>query len=265
MNLISAFKIIFSYFFKQEIRARRVKVFFLLSFIPVLIILLAKIMEIANPDIGASAKSVFAEVLPMVYMKLLIPVLALLFGSIVVSEEVDNKTLVFLSTAPVPKPAVVLGKYVAYLLVSIIIVAVGLLFCFAVLNFNRMGNIAYGKEMIGFIEAAVFALASYMAFFTFLGARLKKSMVFGLIFIFFIENMAQYLPGVTQNLTFAHYIKSLVPFTVSSGSFLSFLMSPAKPATVVEAILALSLFTVVFIALAAYTFNKREYLITDSL
>ena len=110
MGFIAASKEIFTFFFKHGIKSKKAKIFFLLSFIPVLVLLIAKIIELTNPDARISAADIFSKAMLIIYMQLLVPVLALLFGSLVINEEVDNKTLIYLTTRPVPKPAIILGK-----------------------------------------------------------------------------------------------------------------------------------------------------------
>jgi ABC-2 type transport system permease protein len=264
MNLTTAFLEIYKFFFRQELKSKRTRIFFFISLIPVVVLLLAKVVEMGNPDPEVTAAQIFSRVLLIVYIQLLIPVLALVYGGLIVNEEVDQKTLVFLTTSPIPKPSVILGKYAAYATLSAITVNIGLILCFFIINFDRLSNMLYVKEFLSFMGAGVLALFAYMGLFTLMGAIMKKSMVLGLLFIFLWENIVQYLPGVTQKFTVIHYIKSLLPYSGGKASFLHFLMARTQPSSTAGAVIMLLLILVATLAMASYVFQKKEYILSDA-
>lgn len=260
MTSLAAFKEIFSFFLKRGFKARRTRLFFIISLIPVLILLIAKVIEIVNPGAGVSAADIISKILLIIYIQLLLPILALFFGTSIVTEEIENKTLAFLTTSPVPKAAIVLGKYVSYFLVSLVIIDVALLLSFIIININHFNDLIYYREFLTFFYVGILALSSYMAFFLFLGTWLKKSLILGLMFIFGWESIVHYLPGVTQKFTLIHYIKSLLPVTSESVKFLIFKL---EPSTVFESIVVLSGITLVSLVAAAFIFKHKEYILSD--
>jgi ABC-2 type transport system permease protein len=265
MNLFSAFKEIYAFFFKQELKSKRTKIFVALSLIPVVIMLLAKVVEMSNPRGDVTAEAVFSRVLLVVYIQLLIPILALLFGSIIINEEIDHKTLVFLSTSPIPKPSVVLGKFAAYATLVSLMVSVGLALSFFIMNIDSLGKMVHVDDFLRFWGAGLLALVTYMAVFTLLGTLLKKSMILGLFFIFGWENVVQYFPGTTQKFTVIHYIKSMLPYSQEKNAFLRLLLARLEPSSPVEAVTILLILTVVTLAAAAYVFQNKEYIISDAV
>ncbi len=261
MGLFKASREIFLFFFKHGIKSKKAKIFFLLSLIPALILLVAKIIEIANPDARISAQEIFSKVLLIIYIQLLIPVLALLFGSMVINEEVDGKTLIYLTTAPVPKPAIIMGKYVAYILLSAIIVNAGLLLSFVIINVDQLSRIYYLKEFLTFVGVGGLALVAYTAFFALASTLIKRSIIFGLLFIFGWESVVQYFPGTTQKFTIIHYIKSLLPHTAENIKFLVFRLEASGPA---ESLVVLILLTSLSLAAASLIFKNKEYVLADT-
>ena len=267
MGFGAAFKEIFLFFFGQELRSRRTRILAILSFLPVLILVFARINEAADPTVTVTAESIFTRVLLLVYIQLLVPVSALIFGSMTINEELENKTLVLLTTAPVSRSAVVLGKFAAFVLVGIIIINLGLIAGFLVLNIDRLGSVRHVGAFLGFMGGGVLALAAYMALFTLLGTFMKKAgVVFGLMFIFGWENVVQYFPGMTQKLTVIHWVKSLLP-TASDGSggFLRFLVRRLEPSSTAESLVVLVLVIAAALTAAAVIFRKREYVISDAV
>ena len=61
-------------------------------------------------------------------------------------------------------------------------------------------------------------LAVYGAVFAFIGARFKRPLLVGLIFIFGWEQMALAFPGYLKKFTVAYYLQALVPHAMPNDS-----------------------------------------------
>jgi len=257
----NATRIIFASFFKSGFKAKRMRVFILLSLIPVVLMLILRVMETAGSLAADASADFFAKVMLVLYFQLLIPVLALFFGSTIVNEELDNKTLVYLTTVPVSRRAVLLGKYLAALLQAALLVGGGFLLCFLAAAVTRLGQADAWEELAVFLGTALLALFCYSALFTAAGAFMKKSVLIGLFFVFGWESVVQYFPGVTQKFTIIHWIKSLLPVPPGEGGFLIFQLQPS-PA--LESVLMLLGAGFVFLFLAVFIFERKEYILSDS-
>jgi ABC-2 type transport system permease protein len=255
MKKYNAIPIIFASFFRSGLRATRTRVFILLSLIPVLLMFIVRMVD------PSSAPDFFSKVMLSLYFQLLIPVLALFFGTTIVNEELDNKTLVYLTTSPVPRQAVILGKYLAAFLLLLLIVGSGFLLSFLAAAANRIGQAAAWEELGVFLGTSLLALFCYSALFTMLGTFMKKSILLGLFFVFGWESVVQYFPGVTQKFTIIHWIKSLLPVQSDQGGFLIFQLQPS-PA--LESVLVLLIAGLIFLILAVLIFERREYILSDN-
>lgn len=255
MKKYNAIPVIFASFFKSGLKAMRTRVFILLSLIPVLLMFIVRIVD------GAGAPDFFSKVMLLLYFQLLIPVLALFFGTTIVNEELDNKTLVYLTTSPVPRQAVILGKYLAAFLLLLLIVGSGFLLSFLAAALNRLGQAAAWEELGVYLGTSLLAVFCYSALFTMLGTFMKKSILIGLFFVFGWESVVQYFPGVTQKFTIIHYIKSLLPVQADQGGFLIFQLQPSP---LFESIIVLSAAGLLFLTLAVLIFQRREYILSDN-
>jgi len=252
---------VFAVFFRQGRKARRTRFFFLFSFLPVAVSLVIKFNQVFSDSPGREAGYLFTNLIMLFYLQMIILILALFYGSSVCSEEVEGKTLPYLVTRPVPKPAVVLGKYLAYTVVTIGMVTLGLIFSFIVLNVNRLLDPSVYGLLGRYLGVLVLGLIAYGAFFTFLGSFLRRSIFFGLLFSFGWENVVQYFPGSTQRLAIAHYLKSFLPAGPPGRfSFLTFRLEPTRTGV---ALLMLLVITAAFLALACLFFSKKEYNVED--
>ena len=64
-------------------------------------------------------------------------------------------------------------------------------------------------------------LAVYGAVFAFVGARFKRPLLVGLIFVFGWEQAALAFPGYLKQFTVAYYLQALVPHAMPNDSVLS--------------------------------------------
>ena len=55
-------------------------------------------------------------------MQLMVPLAAVIAGSAVISEEVEDRTITYLLTRPIPRPAVLLGRWLATLTVLLALI-----------------------------------------------------------------------------------------------------------------------------------------------
>jgi len=251
---------VFFFFFSLGKRARKTKVFYLLSFLPVIMALIIKFAQIFY-DHHFQGLYIFSNMIMVFYLQFLILILALFFGTSVCSEEMEGKTLTYLTSRPVSKPAILLGKYSAYTFLVVLMTLVGVVFSFLILNVESLLSLSIYKTLLRDAAVLTLGLICYTAFFTFIGTFLKRSIMFGLIFSFGWENVIQYFPGSTQRFAIVHYLKSLLP-QLSGGRF-SFLLFRLEPTSPGIAIIMLFLITGIFLGLACLFFSLKEYIFED--
>ncbi|MGB8952106.1 MAG: ABC transporter permease [Candidatus Aminicenantales bacterium] len=262
MNFRS-FKIVFSFFLFAGWKTRRTKIFFLISLLPVILALAIKINQLFSRRILIEGISVFSNIIMLFYLQFLILILALFYGTSVCSEEVEGKTLTYLATRPVSKSSLILGKYAAYTLFLILMVACGTTCSFLILNIERILDGSLWVILWRDVAVLSLGLMGYTAFFTFIGTFLKKSVLFGLFYCFGWENVIQYFPGSTQRFAIAHYLKSLLPVIETSTGRFSFLLFRLEPSPPGLAVATLCVITGVFLGLACLVFSQKEYIFED--
>jgi ABC-type transport system involved in multi-copper enzyme maturation permease subunit len=252
---------VFSFFLFFGKKARRTRVFFLIGFLPVVMAMVFKFDQVFSHKTYIDELYIFSNIIMTFYLQFLILILALFYGTSVCSEEIEGKTLTYLVTRPVSKSAVILGKYFAYILLVILMVVVGMIFSFLILNTSHLLDFSAYRLLLRYLGVLSLGLVSYTAFFTLFGTFLKRSILFGLLFGFGWENVIQYFPGSTQRFAIVHYLKSLLPG--STGGRFSFLMFRLEPTSPGIAIVMLFLMTAVFLGIACLVFTLKEYIFED--
>jgi ABC-2 type transport system permease protein len=263
MNLKRSTRQVFAFFSFLGRKTGKMRVFAIIGLIPVALAVVGRIvLHGRSGDMAA----VFTEILMVFFLQFYIVILSLFYGTSVTAEEVEGRTLSYLVTRPIPKTAVIVGKYAAYALIMSVIVSVSLGLSFFVLNSSRLDRPAIYTTFLSYLGVLILGILAYTAFFTFLGALLKKAIILGLIFGFGWENVIQYFPGSTQRFSLVHYLKSLLPYrptTVGGGRGVALLLFRLEPTPPALAVTMLVLIAAVFLVLACLRFRTKEYLYED--
>ncbi len=249
----------FSFFVFLTRRSRRTRVLSLLSFLPVLMSIIFKLDQAAK-GVSSQGMATFNSIILLFELQFLILLLALFYGASIASEDTEGRTLTYITTRPISKSAVVVGKYLAYTLVTILMAGSGTVLSFLILNAERLLDFSLYMELLRALAVLGLGLVTYGAFFTFFGAVFRRAIFFGLIFGFGWENVIQYFPGSTQRFAIAHYLKSLLPFSESRFSLLTWRLEPTPP---LLSVLTLLLIAAVFLGLACVVFSGKQDLPSD--
>ena len=91
-------------------------------------------------------------------------------------------------------------------------------------------------DLVKDLALLALGLAVYGALFAFVGAKFKRPLLVGLVFIFGWEQAALAFPGYLKKFTIAYYLQGLVPHAMPSDSVLSLIQgifreSPAPAAS----------------------------------
>jgi ABC-2 type transport system permease protein len=233
--------------------------------LPVLVsIILRTLVALDVPAIRppATGPVVFGMMFWGFFVRFAVPVLAVFYGTALIADEVDDKTITYLLTRPVPRASVLIGKYLAYMVCTIAVVlpAVVLMWLLVVPIHGSLA--ASFPDLAADLGILVVGLAAYGALFALVGATLRRPLVFGLLFVFGWESLTMALPGHLRQLTVAHYLQGLVPHAMPAESPLAILQTVFRdPPGLVESLAGLAAITAIGLALAARAVGRREYVL----
>lgn len=245
---------IFTSSLKEFTRARRLWPWLALC---VLAALLAFVWQKLSPD--ASPADRYASVSSMIVFRM-IALVSAIFATAIVSQEVEQKTIVYLLTRPVPRWKLVVFRFLAGALVVSVIGAIGAL-CVSLGAFNTgfLSNSLLVKDIL----AMVFAAFAYGALFLFVSLLFNRAMIICLIYAFGIETALPNLPGDISRLSIYSYLQAIAehPSTSSPSQGLNLAAGDLglNTLTASVAIPSLVILTAVCLGLSAYWFTKFEY------
>jgi ABC-type transport system involved in multi-copper enzyme maturation permease subunit len=173
----------------------------------------------------AAGASIFGLMIWLLYIRFIVPVLGVFYGTALIADEVEDKTITYLFTRPIPRSAVLLGKYVAYLMCTVLIVlpSVMLVF-FLVVPTGGSGIAEVFPSLVADLGMLAIGLAAYGAVFALVGTRIKRPLVVGLVFAFGWEPAVLLFPGYLKRLTVAYYLQALVTHEMPQDSAVSMLL-----------------------------------------
>lgn len=201
-------------------------------------------------------------VIVWVFVRFSVPVLGVFYGTSLIADEVEDKTITYLFTRPIPRAAVLVGKYLAYLVCTVFVVLPALVLVW-LLVVPMGGSLGSGfPDLLRDLVILAIGLAVYGALFAYVGAAFKRPLLFGLVFVLGWEPLVVALPGYLRRISVAYYLQGLVPHAMPSNSPLSLIQDLFREVPPLHtSLFALAVFTFGFLWLAARMVAKREYVL----
>lgn len=231
---------------------------------PVLIAAVIRLLTALGVPVESqmTGPGMFGLMIWVFYLRFTVPVLGVFYGTSLIADEVDDKTITYLFTRPIQRGAVLVGKYLAYLVCTALVVlpSVMLVYLLIVPIRGDLGEAFLpAVKDLGLLAAG---LAVYGALFAFIGAQFKRPLLVGLVFMFGWEPAALAFPGYLRRFTVAYYVQALVPHAMPQDSTLSLLQSVFRDTPgILPSLVWLAVIWLAALALATRAAGRREYVL----
>ena len=237
-----------------------------LALLPVLIPLALALLS--DNRSGHDGLKVFSQMVRYMYIDVIVPVLSLFFACMVIGEDVESETISYLMTRPIPRSALVLGKYGAFLIISVSIIVSSTALTFAAST--ALSGLSFSGNhltlLLEYIGVELLALIGYGAFCMLLGAMLKRPVVVGIAIIFGWQRVATIVPGLIDFFTIKKYVYLLlnkvggsqIAITVKNTALADFQKKEVL-ITATKSGMTLLLIAFVFLAVTTFVVRRREY------
>jgi ABC-2 type transport system permease protein len=218
-------------------------------------------LRINGAQVGGA--SIFGLMIWLLYIRFIIPILGVFFGTALIADEVDDKTITYLFTRPIPRSAVLLGKYLAYLTATVLLVLPSVvLVYFLIVPIGDSTIAAAFPSLVKDLGMLAIGLAAYGAVFALVGTRLKRPLIVGLVFAFGWEPGVLLFPGYLKRFTVAYYLQGLVTHEMPQDSAVSMIMQVFHEVpSVLASLVALAAIVAGFLWLAGRAVEQREYVL----
>jgi ABC-2 type transport system permease protein len=207
--------------------------------------------------------AIFGMMIWLLFIRFIVPVLGVFYGTALIADEVEDKTITYLFTRPIPRRAVLLGKYFAYLACTVLLVLPSVMLVFFLIVPTGGGSIgAAFPSLAADLGMLVVGLAAYGAVFALVGTCLKRPLVVGLVFAFGWEPAVLLFPGYLKRLSVAYYLQALVTHEMPQDSAVSMLLQIFHEVpSVTVSLMALGGIVAVALWQAGRAVEQREYIL----
>src|SRR6202022_1025326 len=163
----------------------------------------------------------------------------------------------------ITRSAVLLGKYLAYPVGTVLLVLPSVMLVFFLIVPTGGSSIAEAfPSLVADLGMLAVGLAAYGAVFALVGTRLSRPLVIGLVFAFGWEPAVLLFPGYLKRFTVAYYLQALVTHEMPQDSAVSMLMQVFRDVpTVVTSICSLAVIVLVTLWAAGKAVETREYVL----
>lgn len=185
---------------------------FVLAALTLVVAVLGFVVRKFAPDQGVPEAWGWLYVLMLTFLFLqtigiLVP---LLHASGLIRDELEEGTLVYLFTRPLPKPLIFLSKFAAASALSGAIVGGGMLaFHVAFMLAGPTPAVGLSTHLLPFVAAGLLGVLGYGAIFAFAGLLTRRGLILGIVYGFISELILANIPAVVRELTLMHYLRSI--------------------------------------------------------
>lgn len=258
LPLLRGAREVFALTFDGLVLGRRTVLMAVLLGLPALFAVVFRLGLAARLPARISSFDLYGVIVAIYDVRNVLPLCALFFASALIAEEVEGRTLTYLLTRPVQRASILLGKFAAYVVTSLVFAWPVTVITFLLLSTARgaQGLGAEAPVLLQDLGVMALALIAYGALFALLGVLLKRPVIGGLLFLYLWELLV-YLPGYLPRLTLTAYLRSLLSHRPAEEG-----LAQAMGTTVFgtgESLLSLVVLTTLFLVLAFGIFSRREY------
>ena len=200
----------------------------------------------------------------LLYLRFVVPVLGAFYGTSLISDEVEDRTITYLFTRPVPRGSIIIGKYLAYLVCTSLVVLPSVTAVYLLITPVAGGSIgATFPQLLTDLGLLALGLAVYGAVFALIGALVPRPLVAGLLLVFGWEQVALHRARLSAPLHgCALPAVARAPLDATGryrlGHPVALCSSRRRPTS---SLLSLAVIRVAALWLAARTVEQREYVL----
>lgn len=259
MALIRTIVLLFGVQLRAILRSKRGLVCALLALGPVAVALLVRYVTAAHDE----AIPAF-ELGWILMVKGTVPLVSLILGSAVIAEEIEDRTITYLFTRPIPRAGVLIGRLAAAVFAVLVLLGVGAELAFTVLQTGAEQRAMPEGMAEALRNACLLGGIVYTTLFSVAGALFKHPMIVGIGYTFVVEGFVSMLPGQNASITIQHHLRSWLAGLSPSFEQRMLMTELFEHQEVVDAGESLqTLMTVFVVALAVgiWTVSRKQYVL----
>jgi hypothetical protein len=236
--------------------------------LPIVIGAIVRVLDVLGAprtvgDVTLQGPAIFGLMIWAFFVRFVVPVLGVFYGTSLIADEVEEKTITYLFVRPIPRSAVLFGKYAAYLVCTSFVVLPSVMVVWLLVAPVGSGSLgATFPDLLRDLGLLAIGLAVYGAVFALIGTALRRPLLAGLLFVFGWEMFVLFLPGYLKRFSVAFHLQGLVPHAMPADSTLDLLQTLVREVpSLTESLIWLAAIEVGCLWLAARVVSTREYVL----
>jgi len=242
----------YRYLLREELRFRKLLPWLVLSFFA---FLFALSWNRFAPE--ATAVDKYVNVINLLIFRLL-PLSAAIYSTMIIAQEVEQKTIVYLLTRPIPRWQLIIGRWAATATTVVVIAGLGLVAA----HLGSKGGMSF---ILRDLLALALGAAAYTSLFMFITLLFNRALIICVLFAFGWESSVPNLPTGLQGLSVLSHMQAIAkhPDGAQSGGQVLDLIAGLLGKTDMNPLTSgfgLLVFSVVMVGLSAYWFSTHEFI-----
>lgn len=252
---MAGFQTVLLYTVRKLLMSKRIYIALLIMLFIVAVMAYASTLPLSDDELanGDTLVDRGINVLDVLILFFFLPVMAMIYGSSLVRDEMDDRSITAVVTSPTDRVvaffAYYLGLAISVSTIMLLIMSAGFLSFF--------GNVGLGGtgDLIGpFLALMVIGAFAYSALFIMVSVLFSKPIYFGLFYAFIWEGFIGSIPGRISWLSIKHYLRSMGAHWIAAGDISEYAGHSVSDATTILVILS-----VVVFVMGAYLFREKEF------
>ena len=204
--------------------------------------------------------TLFRNIIENATFPFVLPMVALFFGGPTIVDEMEGRTLTYLTLRPIPKPLLYLGKLFGAVFVGSLVLMMPTLVLYVVCVLGGGDPGATAGLIARMLAACALGVATYSVVFAALGALFARSMLAGIVYFLIFEIVFAALP-ILEFASVRFHLRIVAGFAKeeSDNMLLNMLFQDATdPPMWIGLVVSLLIFTV-FTVFGTIVFRTRQY------
>lgn len=200
--------------------------------------------------------------------KFILIILCVIYGTGIIANEVEQKTILYLLTRPVARWRILFAKYLAACTAAFIAVGGAILVTAIATYGGKIGSVPLLRD--GAVMGV--GVLVYTALFLLLGTILNRPLIVGLLFGFAWESWVPNMPGSFHKFSLISYLRALTPHSAFQGDNIDVTQALSDVSSAVNDTISkgmawsvLLIALALFLGLALTIFSTREYVPRDDV
>lgn len=149
------------------------------------------------------------ELMDLIILSFIMPIIAMIYGASLLRNEIDDKSITQVITAPMDRGISYLGYFISLVAsLSVMMILINLVGWLAFFGQKGMEGDAAGI-LFSMCGLTIIGAVAYSSLFLMTSVMFKRPIYFGLFFAFIWEGFIGSIPGAISQYTIKHFIRSI--------------------------------------------------------